>query len=277
MGKRFPMQADEVIIGPAQGPGLAHRGHDGRSLRFQLGQILGGAKHEHAAVPEIAALRQHGLGSLLRGLFHETADRKTGSQGIALFDVAVTGLGAVRRDPEGDQGPFAGTLRSLCDGSGKSRQILQHMVRRQDQQDRITVFHVTGGRHGQRGSGDGRCRIARFRFQQDPAVQSLTLQGCGGKKALLFIADDHGRGQSGHGRKTLQRVLEQRMAAQVHELLGILATGQGPQACTGAPAQDDGTDLHVVCSVYLVAWRKKHRGRENGRRTFLRPYGDAYR
>ena len=130
---------------------------------------------------------------------------------------------------------------------------------------------------GQRGSGDGRCRIARFRFQQDPAVQSLTLQGCGGKKALLFIADDHGRGQSGHGRKTLQRVLEQRMAAQVHELLGILATGQGPQACTGAPAQDDGTDLHVVCSVYLVAWRKKHRGRENGRRTFLRPYGDAYR
>lgn len=107
------MQADEVVIGPAQGPCLAHRGHDGRSQAFQLGQILGGTEHEHAAVPEIAALRQHGFGSLLRGLFHETADRETGGQGIALFDIAVTGLGTVGRDPEGDQGPFTGTVRSL--------------------------------------------------------------------------------------------------------------------------------------------------------------------
>lgn len=161
-----------------------------------------------------------------------------------------------------------GTLRSLCDGSGKSRQIFQHMVRREDQQDRITVFHITGSRHGQRGSGDGRVPYCAVPVPADPAVQSLTLQGCGSKKALLFIADDYGRGQSGHGRKTLQRILEQRMTAQIHELLGILATGQGPQACTGAPAQDDGTDLHVVCSVYLETWRKKHRGRENGRRDF---------
>lgn len=109
------------------------------------------------------------------------------------------------------------------------------MVRRQDQQDRITVFHVTGGRHGQRGSGDGGAVLRGSGSSRIRPVQSLTLQGCGGKKALLFIADDHGRGQSGYGRKTLQRVLEQRMAAQVHELLGILATGQGPQACTGSP------------------------------------------
>ena len=223
-GKRFAVQADEVVICPAQGPGLAHRGHDGRGLGFQLGQILGGTEHEHAAVPEIAALRQHGFGSFLRGFFHETADRETEGQGIALFDIAVAGLGPVRRDAEGDQGPFTGAFHSLCDGGGKGGQVFQHMIRRQDQQDGVTVFHIAGRRHGQRGGGDGRCRIARFRFQQDLAAQSLTLQGCGGKKALLFIADDHGRGQPGHGRKTLQRVLEQRMAAQVHELLGILAT-----------------------------------------------------
>ena len=277
LGKRFPMQADEVIIGPAQSPGLAHRGHDGRCLALQLRQILGGAEHEHAAVPEIAALRQHGFGSLLRRLFHKTADRETGGQGIALFDVTITGLGAVRCDAKGDQGTFTGTLRGLRDSSRKSRQVFQHMVRRQDQQHRVAVFHIAGSRHGQRCSRDGRSRIARFRFQQDLAAQALPLQGCGGKKTLLFITDDHGRSQFGHGRKTLQRVLEQRMTAQVHELLGIFTTRQGPQACTGAPAQDDGTDLHVVCSVYLEAWRKSIATEKTAGGTFLRPYGDAYR
>lgn len=215
------MQADEVVIGPAQGPGLAHRGHDGRCLDLQLGQVLGGTEHEHAAVPEIAALRQHGFGSLPRGLFHKTADSETGGQGIALFDIAVAGLGPVGRDAEGDQGPFAGAVHRPADSGGKGRQIFQHMVRRQDQQDRVAVFHIAGGRHGQGGSGDGRCRIARFRFQQDPALQTLPLQGRGGQEALLLIADDHGRGQTGQRGQALQRVPEQRMTAQVHELLGI--------------------------------------------------------
>ena len=76
--------------------------------RFQMAY---GLTEEEAA--EQAALRQHGFGSFLRGLFHETADRETGGQGIALFDIAVTGLGTVGRDPEGDQGPFTGTVRSL--------------------------------------------------------------------------------------------------------------------------------------------------------------------
>ena len=96
-----------------------------------------GAEQEHAAVPAVAC-REQGFGDGQLRLFHEARDaaRRRLSKGRAGADVAVAGLGAGRRDAEGDEVACPGHRQREVDRPQQRRGIRDQVIRRTDPQRR---------------------------------------------------------------------------------------------------------------------------------------------
>ena len=128
-------------------------------------QQLGNREQEHAGIPQIPPGCQHLFSGFRVGLFHEPLER----QGALpcwrsfQFDIPIAGFGPVRRNPKGNEAPFAGGLAGLGDSKCKGIGVVQDMVGRCDQHQRVWVG--LGDKHGcssNRGRG-----IPAFGFDDD--------------------------------------------------------------------------------------------------------------
>ena len=232
----------KIHVGLGRRHGLAASRQNVRAVRLQFGQIPAGAKQKHAAVPVVIAaghiLLGHSQGRLFnkgRHLESPLAHRR------ATQDVAITRLGPVRHDAKGHQSPRLGQRQSFLHRRLKRAGVLNQVICRQHQEQRIGPVR----RGPQRRQSHGRRCVATGRLQHHVALQGVHLaQLLGHQKAVVFVAND----QRLRHRQTCQprqRGLQHRLLrTQGQKLLGKKLTRQRPQTRAGAAGQDDGTKWH---------------------------------
>ncbi|MCY1294388.1 hypothetical protein D9M70_436800 [compost metagenome] len=206
---------------------------DVRLVRAQLVEVTTGAEQEHAAVPEVAAVGDEGLRSLLVRLLDELHDpQRPRHQQVLLAganaaDVAEAGFRALGGNAEQHHlallGRRAGDLQGLAQGHA----VADHMVGGQHQQQVVAPL----GEHLQRRQGHRRRGVAPERLEQqrlggDADGRQLLVDD----EAVLLVAHHDGLLHALE-RQALQGLLEQRLLAdQGEELLGIELARQRPQA-----------------------------------------------
>ncbi len=127
---------------------------------------------EHAGVPAKVSLPHKGVSQFRVGFFAETDDPEDvvgrgavfQRRGRALLDVAETGTGPGRLDPDRDE--RAGFFRGSRGGLHRfleSGAIFDHVVGRQDHHGRAVITRRDPGR----GEGDGRGGVALGRLGHD--------------------------------------------------------------------------------------------------------------
>ena len=97
-----------------------------------------------------------------------------------------------------------------------------------------------------RSQGDGRCRIAAFRFQQDGGGRQSQLQQllCHDETVSL-VTNNNGPGDVREARQAGGGLLQHgALAREGQKLLGHQLAGQRPQAGAGAARKDDGDEGH---------------------------------
>jgi len=152
-----------------------------RQLAADLVQKLLGAPHEHAGVPQVTAVADVSTSSVDVGLLHES--RKLvhrpavdHSMLIAELQIAVSGLGAGRLDPEGQQATL-GTdhLCSREQRAPKTVRLPDDVVRRQHGAYRlgVVVQHNPSGETRTRGG------VSTLGFRQDVSRRQLRQQVAG--------------------------------------------------------------------------------------------------
>ena len=236
----------EAGVRLAHGPGRAGRLGDVGAEGLQRLHPHRGLQHEHAAVPEVAPFAQVTLGGLQVRLLDEL-----GHPGRAEFrgraDVAVAGLGRIRRDAQDGDHPLRGKPHRLLQRGGVGRRIGDGLVGRRHHQHRIgTAIERLQCRQRQRGRG-----VAAHRLQQDGTRRLPDLaQLVEHEEAVLLVADDQ-RGGDGQivcrqRGQALCGFLEQALVAvaQHQELLGIACARQRPQPGAAAAGHDDGLDVN---------------------------------
>ena len=182
-----------------------------------------------------------GLRLFRAGLLDKFGDRKDALGAVqfaAAPDVAIAGLGALRRDAKADQRAGARRGCGAFDGVGKGREIADRVVGRHDQHQRI------GFRLGQRQGGDagGGGRVAADRLEQERARNGRDLaQLLGDDEPMLFIGDQQGRGEALPVGHPANRLLQQAVAAEeAQQLFRVKRARHRPEPCTRAAGQNDG-------------------------------------
>jgi hypothetical protein len=164
------------------------------------------AEQEHAGVPEVVAAGDEFLRAFEGRLLDELLDRENRmawrARAFHAADVSVARLGRARDDAEGDElAGRRGRDREL-DGGLERDEVLQHVVRRQDQHERV---FAAAREHRVRGDGDGRRRVATHGLQQDRLGRQVHLaQLLGNQEAMRLVAHHHrpgGVGESGEPRR----------------------------------------------------------------------------
>jgi hypothetical protein len=134
------------------------------------------------------------------GLLDKARDGKhalRGGQRPVALDIAVAGFGALRMDAEGDEMAGARGGSSACDGRVKRGGIIDRVIGRHQQHQRLAV---TLGKR-QRGDAGGWRGVASDRLEQQPLRRDVDLaQLLGDDKAVLLIGDDERRGKARRGR-----------------------------------------------------------------------------
>lgn len=143
--------ANKVEVGLGALHGLGAGPGDIGGLLLQFVQVVLGAEHEHAAVPEVVAAVEVLLGGLGVGFFDEGFDFvkigvrvRTLTPGV--FDVTVSGMWFGGDDTKGDEfagiGDFAGLPDSLLEGGD----VLDNVVGGEDQEvNGVTVIPAQAG------------------------------------------------------------------------------------------------------------------------------------
>ena len=209
-----------------------------RAVFAQLFQIASGAEQEHPAVPVIFPAGDIRLRGFQIRFFNELRHVKRHAvaftrRHVAATDVAVAGFRQIRHDAEGHQ------LAALSVRNGRTHRVaeglflLDHVVCRQHQHQRVTVRATAFCR--QRRQGDSRCGIASGRLQDDIFCEFVQLaQLFGNNKAVLFVTDHH-RAFTLHAVETVYRRLQHgEIPFQAEELFWIEHAGQRPQPATRA-------------------------------------------
>ncbi len=137
---------------------MAVRGgsEDRRREALELGQHRGGAEEEVASVPEIAvgdvARSRHGVWLLLEGL---ELERSRAGDRLSRRDIAIACGRRGRLDAERHDQPAFRRLRRLARRSAEGRGILDHMIGRKNEAERLRVAHRhMPGPHGDGGGGN---------------------------------------------------------------------------------------------------------------------------
>ena len=246
LGKGFFVQAQEFQISGFAFEGGAAGTHHLRGQPFELGEHRAGLEQKHAAVPGEAAAGEEGFGGGAVGLFDKPGNwhRARGPhQGFGCFDVAIARFRGIGHDAKGHQlAGFSGRDAS-GDRGAKGGGIPNHVVGGEHQQQRIVA--PGGGLQG--GHGYGRGGVAADGFQQDGGGVSADLPHLfGHDEAVVFVADQQGRGQAFEPVEPLLGLLQQGFFASASEgpiLLGITRPRERPQPGAGATAEDDGDEL----------------------------------
>jgi hypothetical protein len=92
-----------------------------------------------------------------------------------------------------------------------------------------------------RGCGDGRCSVARRRFEENVGLLADFVKLFGNQEAVVFVGDGNGFTQPGDPVEAAQRVLQQRKVVdQAEKLLRVMRRDSGhrrvpepPQRITG--------------------------------------------
>src|SRR5450830_683875 len=100
------------------------------------------AHHEQAAVPQIFTGIDVSLSRNRIWFFNETSNRVCTIHLSAALNVAVTCLWTVRNNTEGHHGAFGSMRQCLLNGLLKCRNVIDHMIRRHDQQNWISAVTV---------------------------------------------------------------------------------------------------------------------------------------
>ena len=221
------------MIGVMPFPRRPARRMDAGGMQGQFFKVDGSAEQEHAAVPQIPPIRQHGLGSGEIRLLHKTRHGiPARRQRLSQADIPEPCLRRIRRDAERNDTPGLGAGTGLRHGFGKNGLRFQHMIGRQHQQQRI----VAAGQRRERRQRNGGRGIPSLGLQQNSPGYAFLLQGRRHIKAVLFIADHQRIGAVRQSRRPIHRIAEQGMPSQIHKLLGIQSPGEGPEAGAAAAA-----------------------------------------
>ena len=155
-----------------------------------------GAKHEDAAVPEVAARLQVARRSLPVGLLHEGLDDEgviEARQRVAAADVAVAGVRPGRRDAEQHEPARRGHLARPSHGGDEARLVLDDVVGGHQHQDALGI--VCG--HQKRGDSGCRGGVAGHRLEHDGLGHHAGALGLlPDQEPVVVVADDDRRAQS---------------------------------------------------------------------------------
>ena len=237
----FAIEPQEIAVALAARQGVPCALDHRRLGLAQFLEITRGAEREHAAVPEIFAAGEIGLGRRQVGLLDETFDGARAAFGRSRrLDIAVAGFGRRRHDAESDQGPLLRRRQGGQHGGPEPGFVANHMIRGQDQQHRI----IARGHRLQRGHGDRGRRVATHRFEQEGGRCRPDLtQLFGHDEPMFFVGHDQGRLRARQAAQAQCRLLQQRMLAdQGNELLRIGLPRQGPEPRAGTAGQQDGNE-----------------------------------
>ncbi|CCJ92010.1 hypothetical protein BN132_3938 [Cronobacter turicensis 564] len=193
----FFIDADKIEIRVNGAHGFFAGVQDIRAVFGELFQVATGAEQEHAAVPVIFAAVNVGLRGFQIRFFDELrdaegdgVDRHVRIRDFATADVAVAGFRQVRHDAEGDQLAALGERHRGAYGIAKRVFVLNDMVSRQYQHQRIGLRAVAFCR--QRRQRDSRRGVTSGWLQNDVFGQLVKLaQLLGDDKAMLFVTDNH--------------------------------------------------------------------------------------
>lgn len=129
---------DKVLIGVVPFPRRLARRMNAGSVQGQLFKVDGCAEQEHAAVPQIPSVRQHGLGSGEIRFFHKARHSiPARGQRPTPADIPEPCFRCIRRDAECNDTPGLGAGAGPRHGFGENILRFQHMIGRQHQQQRI--------------------------------------------------------------------------------------------------------------------------------------------
>ena len=238
---------------------MASRGgrhHIGADFRGNFEQRVD-AETEHAGIPDVIAGRHVALRSLEIWLLDECAhliarscrcrwwgERKATAQcdRRAHADIAEPGFRMGRADAERDQPAIVRECLCTLGIGDEGIDVADQVIGGQDQQHRVgaDVFtRIQGGEH------DGRCGVARDRFEQEWQLVEI------GARMLrilvtgeeVIIATGHGQHLAaiGDAQGTVERFLQQRLAiAHAHERLRIRAARDRPEPRAGAAGKNYG-------------------------------------
>ena len=222
-----------------------YRSEHRRRVGGQLLQVAACAQQEHTAVPQVVARGHVFRGALGIRLFNEGIHGVHRACSAGMPDIAVARLGARRHYAEGDELASSRRLQASLHGIFKRRDILQHMVRRHDEQQGALAGQLQGR---QRSRSHGRGRVAPHRFEDERCGRQPHLtQLFRDDEAVVFVADHHGRVHArplGHAqRRVLQHGV---LARQRQQLLRELFARKRPQARACTTGKDDGDECHSV-------------------------------
>ena len=169
--------------------------------------------------------------------FDDSKDALGAVQFSAAPDVAVAGLGALRRDAKADQRTSPRRGGCALDGAGKGRGIADRVVGGHDQHQRV------GFRFRQRQGGDtgGGGRVAADRLEQEHTRNGRNLaQLLSDDEPMLFIGDQQGCGEALPVGHPANRLLQQAVPAEeAQQLLRVERARHRPEPCTRTAGQND--------------------------------------
>ncbi|MEX5725061.1 hypothetical protein WLF10_03188 [Enterobacter cloacae] len=211
---------------------------DIRTILLQFFQIATGAEQEHTAVPVVFTAGNVGLRGFQIRFLNELRHVKRHAVAFArrhaaAADIAIAGFWQIRHDAEGHQ------LAAFCVRNGRPHCVaerlflLNDVVCRQDQHQRIAIRAAAFCRQRRQGNGWG--GISSGRLQNDVFCEFVQLaQLLGNNKAVLFVTNHH-RAFTLHTLQTVNRRLQHgEIPFQAEELFWIEHAGQRPQPATRA-------------------------------------------
>ena len=230
----------ELRIALARRPGRLHRLGDVGTEGLQRLHPHRGAQHEHAAVPEVAALGQVALGSRQVRLLDELRHPRR-AQLRQRADVAVAGLRRVGRDAQDHHQAVGRQPHRLAQRLRIRRLVGHRLVRRRHHQHRIlTALERLQRRQRQRRRGVAPGRLQHHRRGHLAHLAQLVQR----QEAVLLVAHHQRCGRRDvrrrQPRQAQRRFLEQAAVAvaQHQELLRIARARQRPQPRAAAAGHD---------------------------------------
>src|SRR5690554_4646228 len=194
--------------------GVIHRsladGENVRAVFLQFLKVGAGGEKEHAAVPEVITGCEVFFRSCLVGLLYKPADAETVvGQYWALLNVAVSGFRMTGYYAESHQLILLSQGHGLLDAALERSDVLDQVVCRQNQHQRVLVF-IDVFNQLQCCQSDGRCRVAPTGLQDNSGIFVARLAHLlSRQKSVLFVADQEwvgrlhavqpGYGQLQHG------------------------------------------------------------------------------
>ena len=245
--------------------GRLHRSGDGIEACGQVTPHLldqgAGLEQEDARIPGEAAAVEIVAGARFVGLLDEPEDAVNAlgrRVRAAKLDIAILRVGLVRADAERHQAAAFGRGQPLADGGMEAGDVVDHMIRRHQQQDLVLArSQRPQRRHGRGGRGVAADRLEQDRLGLEPRSLELALD----EEAVILAGDDD-RGEEIAAHDPRDGGLEHGfLRRDRQQLLGKGPARKRPQARPGAAGHDDWADYR---NLRWRPWRRFSTCRASG-------------